>query len=145
MADGKLTIDDGKRALSEHAVDKAFEIRERYGDNIDYDGVLKLLQDTDFVRFPTTVTFGSLEDPGLFAITNPISEDPSDGYSIQVSQRYEDRHDLLPALILYHLVTVNYGDFANADDAEKFGAAVLGMPQESYYNLLCSIVDGLFY
>jgi hypothetical protein len=138
----KLTIDDGKRALSEHAVDKAFEIRERYGE-IDYPTLLHLLEDRDFVRFPTGVTFGALEDPELFAICNPISEDPEDGYTIQVDPRFEDRPDLLPAMVLYHLVTVNYGDFATCEDAEKFGAAVLDIPQERYYNLLCSIVDGL--
>jgi hypothetical protein len=32
----------------------------------------------------------------------------------------------VPALVLYQLVLVNYGEFVSADDAETFGASALG-------------------
>jgi len=37
------------------------------------------------------------------------------------------------------LVVVNYGEFASAEDAETFGAAVLGLSQHEYYDTLCEL------
>jgi hypothetical protein len=47
----------------------------------------------------------------------------------------------VPALVLYHLVAVNYGVFASSDDAETFGAAALGLTRDEYYALLCECSD----
>jgi len=43
--------------------------------------------------------------------------------------------------VLYQLVVVNYGEFASADDAEIFGAAVLGLSKEDYYQGVCELAD----
>jgi hypothetical protein len=47
----------------------------------------------------------------------------------------------VPALALYQVVAINYGAFASPDDAEVFGAAVLGIPREQYYSDLCAMAD----
>jgi hypothetical protein len=49
----------------------------------------------------------------------------------------------IPYLVLYQLVVVNYGEFASPDDAETFGAAVLGLSKEDYYQVLCDMADQL--
>ena len=49
----------------------------------------------------------------------------------------------MPALVLYQLVLVNYGEFASAEDAETFGAAVLGISRDEYYQTLCEMADQL--
>jgi hypothetical protein len=49
----------------------------------------------------------------------------------------------VPALVLYQLVSVNYGVFASADDAEAFGANVLGVTKDEYYRTLCELADRL--
>jgi hypothetical protein len=49
----------------------------------------------------------------------------------------------VPYLVLYQLVVVNYGEFASADDAETFGAAVLGISRDEYYQALCEMADQL--
>jgi hypothetical protein len=46
-------------------------------------------------------------------------------------------------LVLYHLVVVNYGAFASAEDAEQFGAAAVGLTVADYYRLLCESADQL--
>ena len=55
--------------------------------------------------------------------------------------RIQKKLDDVPALVLYHLVTVNYGDFATFHEAEVFAAEALGMEQEDYYKLLCRLAD----
>jgi hypothetical protein len=45
--------------------------------------------------------------------------------------------------VLYQLVLVNYGPFASSDDAESFGAGVLGLSKDEYYDALCEMADEL--
>ena len=50
---------------------------------------------------------------------------------------------MVPYLALYQLVTVNYGEFASADDAETFASYALGVPREEYYQTICGLADEL--
>ena len=56
---------------------------------------------------------------------------------------FETQLDHVPALVLYQLVALNYGEFASSDEAETFGAAALGMTRDEYYDLLCECADQL--
>jgi hypothetical protein len=44
-------------------------------------------------------------------------------------------------LVLYHLVLINYGDFASPEDAEIFGSNALGLSKDQYYQALCAMAD----
>ncbi|KAB2643111.1 MAG: hypothetical protein DVB26_00575 [Verrucomicrobia bacterium] len=50
---------------------------------------------------------------------------------------------LVPQLVLYELVVVNYGEFASSDDAEAFAAGALGVETDDCYNSLCRVADPL--
>ncbi|MEA3290898.1 MAG: hypothetical protein U9Q71_01080 [Pseudomonadota bacterium] len=131
--------------VSRHAAEKAEDIRARYGPNIDYPILLRILDDRKSIRFPVEIRFVSDGiEPGLFGKTEPVSDNPSDGYVISLHEHFRDRPDVLPALILYQLVLVNYGDLATALDAELFGAGVLGMDQDEYYALISDLTDSLW-
>jgi len=138
----------GKRihgAVTIHAEEKAKEIRERYGPDIDYPVMLQILDDRKSIRNPVEIRFSSIAiEPGLFAITEPVSEDPADGYSITLHESFRNQPEVLPALILYQAVIVNYGDLATAIDAEVFGAGVLGMARDDYYALIVELTDSVW-
>ena len=138
----------GKRihgAVTVHAEDKAKEIRERYGPEIDYSVLLKILEDRKSIRNPVEIRFSSTAiEPGLFGFTEVVSDDPSAGYSITLHESFRDRPEVLPALILYQAVIVNYGDLATAIDAEVFGAGVLGMERDDYYALIVELTDSVW-
>jgi hypothetical protein len=55
----------------------------------------------------------------------------------------ENAVTILPLLVLYQLVLVNYGEFASPDDAETFGAAATGLSRDEYYAELCEMEDQL--
>ncbi len=132
-------------AVSKHAIEKAKEIRARYGPVIDYSAVLQILDDRRCIRYPLKIQFvADGIEPGLFGKTEPVSGIPDDGYIIFLHQRYEDQPDVLPALILYQSVLVNYGDLATADDAELFGSAVLDMDRDAYYDQIVALTDALW-
>ena len=138
----------GKRihgAVTVHAEEKAKEIWEKYGPEIDYPVLLRILEDRKSIRNPVTIRFSSAAiEPGLFAFTEPVSENPADGYSITLHESFRERQEVLPALILYQAVIVNYGDLATAIDAEVFGAGVLGMERDDYYALIVELTDSVW-
>jgi len=132
-------------AVSLHAHERARELRERYGPVIDYQTVLAMLEDRKSSRFPVTLHFTTDGiEPGMFARTEAVSENPEEGYVIHIHSHFEQRPDLLPSLILYQLVLVNYGDLATANDAELFGSTILGMEREAYYAHITTITDELW-
>ena len=132
-------------AVSLHASEKAKEIRARYGPHIDYPVLLAILEDRKSVRYPVQIRFVSEGiKPGMFARTDPISDDPEEGYVISLHSAFEERHDILPALILYQLVLINYDDLATANDAEIFGSTVLGMDRDAYYEQIVALTDSLW-
>ncbi len=132
-------------AVAAHAAERAREIHARYGPRIDYPVLLNILNDRKCLRYPVQIKFAPNGiERGLFAITEPVSKDPSDGYVITVLEQFEKRPDVLPALILYQAVIVNYGELATAADAEIFGAGVLGMDREEYYSMICDLTGSVW-
>ncbi|MFK5895107.1 MAG: hypothetical protein QM504_17985 [Pseudomonadota bacterium] len=132
-------------AITKHAIEKANEIRARYGPVIDYSVILNILEDRKCIRYPVEVKFISDGiEPDLFANTESISDNPADGYVISIHRHFENQTDILPALILYQSVLVNYGDLATAIDAEFFGSTVLGIDRDSYYEQIISLTDSLW-
>jgi hypothetical protein len=62
---------------------------------------------------------------------------------MHVHPLFQNNLDEVPWLVLYQLVSVNYGDFASAQDAEAFGAAALGLDPDEYYAAVCRMADRL--
>jgi hypothetical protein len=137
-----LTLADAQNSLSAHVAAKGAEIHAKYGPNLGWQELERLLLDRDCVRYPCEIAFDAapLRD-GEFAYAQPQGERPEDGYRINVHPFFSTQPALVPALVLYQLVQVNYGDFASPDDAEAFGAAALGVDPEAYYTLLCESAD----
>jgi hypothetical protein len=140
----RLTVEDGRQALDDHAHDRGVALREAYGPVFDAPAMARLLADTEHVRFPTRIEFNSRYiEPGTFAVVREEGDSPSDGYVIHLHEHFAGREDAVPPLVFYQLVTVNYGDFATRREAETFGAAALGMDRDSYYELVCRLTDGI--
>jgi hypothetical protein len=140
----QLTAQDTRTALHEHAARRAAEARAAYGPVIDYATVLRMLDDRAVVRYPTTIAFdASPLEPGEFAHAERNQDGAEAGYCLCVHPTFKHREDVLPLLIAYHLVRINYGDVATHEDAEVFGAALLGMEVDDYYERLCTLADAI--
>ncbi len=138
----KLTVEDARQSLTAHAGDKGAQVFEKYGPHIGWNELQLLLEDRMCVRYPCTIVFDTAGlHLGEMAHPEPLGENPEDGFKIFVHPLLMTRLKEVPAVVLYQLVLVNYGEFASAEDAEVFGAYALGMSKEDYYNLLCEIAD----
>ncbi len=137
-----ITLEDGRRALGVHALQKGSDLRKKYGSFLDYETILKIFKDEEFVRFPTRIIFDSSKiERGMFAVLEKERDEPVKNYVLYVHEHFKKRLGDLPAIVLYHLVMVNYGDFATYNEAEEFGSAALGMEKDYYYQYLCRLAD----
>lgn len=138
----QLTVEDARQSLTAHVGAKGAEIREKYGPHIGWDELAEILADRSCVRYPCEIVFGTGSLlPGEFAFAAPKGNSPEEGYQICVHPHFAARAGQVPYLVLYHLVIVNYGEFASADDAETFGAEALGLTKDDYYEALCAMAD----
>ncbi len=130
--------------MEAHVADKGLALLNTYGPHIGWEELTRILEDRAFTRYPCTVQFdaGPLLE-GEFACAVPVGKVPEDGFTIAVHPYFALERNRVPALVLYHLVAVNYGAFASPDDAEMFGACALNMSKDDYYQLLCDAADEL--
>ena len=140
----KLTESDAKLALRDHLAEKARTARAKHGFYIDFGTITKILSDSTLVRYPTGIRFdASSLVPGEFAAAVPLGDHPSKGFCIFIHPSLQNRQDLLPYVIAYHIPPINYADMASPEDCECFGATLLGITEDDYYNTLCDIADSL--
>jgi len=138
----RLTAEDFRQSLTAHVAEKGAALCAQYGPDLDWGGLQRLLQDRAFVRYPCEIAFdASALEPGEFAHPVARGERPEDGFTIHVHPIFLAQLSAVPALVLYQLVLVNYGEFASADDAEAFGAGALGLTRDEYYARLCELAD----
>lgn len=135
---------DGRRALRDHIIERALRAREKHGVPTDLACMLRILDDREIVRYPVGIRFDTAGlQPGEFAQAEQMTEHPKGGFCIFVHPSFESRSELLPLLIAYHIPPINYGDIAEPEDCEAFGATLLGLDPEAYYQQLCIIADAL--
>jgi hypothetical protein len=138
----QLTAEDARQSLRDHVAAKGAKVRAKFGPHIGWAEINQLLSDRKFVRYPCAIAFDATPlQPDEFAYPEPLGSSPDAGFRICIHPRFEADLDAVPALVLYQLVAVNYGDFATAEDAETFGAAALGRSREEYYQRLCACAD----
>jgi hypothetical protein len=140
----QLSVDDASKSLNAHVASKGAEIHAKYGPHIGWNELSAILIDRAYVRYPCEIVFdsGPLQE-GEVACPIANGEGPEEGYKIHVHPFFATQLARVPYLVLYQLVLVNYGDFASADDAETFGAAVLGLSKDAYYRAVCGLADEL--
>jgi hypothetical protein len=139
-----LTEADGYAALQGHLVDRACQARETYADLANVPRLRELLMDPSVVRFPTRLEFDAEPLlPGEFAWARPEGEHPRDGFTVVVHPLFEERTEDLPLLVAYHIASINYVDVVTHRECELYGAALMGMSVEAYYQRLCAMADEL--
>src|SRR5579884_1339725 len=140
----QLTSEDARQSMNAHVAAKGAEIFEKYGPHIGFKELKLILKDTDCVRYPCELVFDAAPlMPGETAHPEPLGDTPEAGFRLCVHPYFLTRLDVVPMLVLYQLVLVNYGEFASADDAEIFGSRALGLCKDEYYQAMCALSDQL--
>ncbi|MCA9293449.1 MAG: hypothetical protein KDA20_06525 [Phycisphaerales bacterium] len=139
-----VTEEDGREALRDHVQQKAMEARLKCGLYIDADRAMRLLEDRSIVRYPVGVRFDATQiETGEFAWAMPLGERPEAGFCLFIHPHFEDQPEIWPLLIAYHIPAINYGEIVSHDEAELYGATLLGLETDTYYQALCELVDSI--
>lgn len=142
--DADLLEQQARWGFLEHLRTRAAEARRRHGPAIDTESILRMLDDRQSVRYPTSVCFDAAPlRRGEFAYAKPLGFHPSDGYSLCIHPHFEHQLEVLPLLIAYHIAVVNYGSIVEPEHAEVFAATLLGLEPEPYYHALCELADSI--
>ena len=140
----QLTEQDAQIALKDHLGDKAMNARLKNGMYIDADTIIKMLDDGEFVRYPVSIKFDTeFLEPGEFAMTVPLGDHPSAGFCLCIHPYFEQQPEAWPLLIAYHIPSINYGEIVTSEDAEHFGATLVGLDTDTYYQALCELADSI--
>ncbi len=140
----KLTEQDGKLALRDHVIAKAAAARLDRGMYIDAEAIIKLLDDREAVRYPTGVRFDAEPlESGEFAWLMPLGDTPAEGFCLFIHPWFETQPDAWPLIIPYYIPCVNYGEIVSEEECEFYGASLLGLERENYYQALCELADSI--
>jgi hypothetical protein len=140
-----LDMADARQALRGHAADKGAEIHAQYGPHIGWQQFLLILADRTCTRYPCDVVFDAVAlQAGEMACLLPKGESPDAGFTLYLHPHFATRLDLALWAALYQLVRVNYGELADAEAAEEFGAAALNISKDVYYEKLCELAEGIY-
>ncbi|HWX22563.1 MAG TPA: hypothetical protein VN578_21890 [Candidatus Binatia bacterium] len=140
----RLHSEDGGQSLSAQLATKGDEVRAKYGPNIGWKEVLRILEDRSCVLYPCEVRFDAdLLLAGEFAHSVPKGPKPEEGFTIFVHPCFATQLSALPYLVLYQLALVTCGSAVSPDDAETFGCHVLDLPQDQYFQVLCELAEQL--
>lgn len=136
------TAADGQQSLRDHVRAKALEARAKLAGRVDRAAILRLLEDRTAVRYPIGVRFDAAPlRPGEFAFLEALGDHPADGFCLFIDPEFAAADELLPLLIAYYIPSVNYGDVATHVEAELYGATLLALDAEEYYQRLCAAAD----
>ena len=137
-----LTLEDAKDSLTAHVATRGAEIHAKFGPVIGWSQLQAILADRAAVRYPCELVFdGEPLLEGECAFPVPLGATPEEGFRLCIHPFFATSPSRVPLLALYQVVAINYGSFASSEDAEAFGAAVLGLGREEYYEELCAMAD----
>ncbi|MBC8309870.1 MAG: hypothetical protein ISR75_06645 [Phycisphaerales bacterium] len=128
-----------RQVLRDHITMIAKRSVEKHGHATTMRVMEAVLDDRDVIRRDVAWKLDTaLLQAGEFAAAVPSEE----GYVIALHDWFEGKQEVMPVVIAYHLATVNYGEHVvETAEAELFGASLLGLDIDAFYEQICSIAN----
>src|SRR5512137_1941191 len=127
----------GQQSLREHLVAQAVVAHQKYGP-LTADKLDALLRDPDCLRHPVRLVF-EFGEMALHQFAQPDIDwrnTEQDGRVLYVRPLLQARPDLLPLAVAYMIPLINYGGIIADEHCLSYGAALLGMMEDEYYQAL---------
>lgn len=134
----------GQQSLREHLVAQAIVAHQKHGP-LTADKLDALLHDADCLRHPVRLVF-EFGEMAMHQFAQPDIDwrnTEQDGRVLYVRPLLRERLDLLPLAVAYMIPLINYGDIISDEHCLLYGATLLGMMEEEYYQRLCELCDYL--
>lgn len=134
----------GQQSLRERLVAQAIVAHQKHGP-LTADKLGALLHDRDCLRHPVRLVF-EFGEITMHQFAQPDIDwrnTEQDGRVLYVRPLLRDRPDLLPLAVAYMIPLINYGDIISDEHCLLYGAALLGLMEDEYYEKLCDLADAV--
>lgn len=129
-------------ALTRHARGAAVRSVVKLGGPLSCENVGRFLSDRDCLKYDTEVVYDASElEPHQFA--QPVIEGGPARRTcfLYVHPRFAGQPEHLPLIVAYMAGAINYGGAASPELCEEYGAALLGMTRDEFYERVCYMAD----
>ena len=138
----EFSVEALEARLMEHAMEACSRARMRLGGDLTRVNLEQYLADEACVRFPTRIVYSNEGlSPHQFAEPIIESEGPLKQCRLHVHPCFHGRPDVLPYFVAYLAPVINYGPIVTPEICEAYGAHLLGMDPDHFYQRLCTLCD----
>jgi len=130
----------GQQSLREHLVAQAVVAHQKHGP-LTADKLDALLHDPDCLRHPVRLVF-EFGEMAMHQFAQPDLDwrNPElEGRVLYVRPVLRDQPALLPLAVAYMIPVINYGEIVTDEHCLCYGAVLLGMMEDEYYQRLCAL------
>ena len=132
----------GQSSLREHILAQAIVAHQKHG-LLTAAKLDALLHDPDCLRYPVRIVF-EFGEMAMHQFAQPDIDwrnTEQDGRVLYVRPLLQERPDVLPLAVAYMIPLINYGDIISDDHCLLYGATLLGLMEEEYYQQMCALAD----
>ncbi|MCC6155399.1 MAG: hypothetical protein IT367_16645 [Candidatus Hydrogenedentes bacterium] len=133
----RLTI---RQCLMSHAQETASRALDRLGGPLSLDNLDAFLMDSDCVKYRAQIVFDSTPlEPRQFAL--PVFHGGSSQRvcKLYVHPYFASAREYLPLIVAYMAGAINFGGSVPLSFCEMYGAALMQMPQEDFYDAIRAV------
>jgi hypothetical protein len=142
MPGGEGSFEELTAFLLNHADVAAERAHAKLGGPLTVETLEQYLADADCLRYPTTVAWDAAGiEANQFA--EPTFQEGPEGRicTLKVHPRFRHIPEALPYFVAYMAAVINYGQVVAPEVCEAYGAALVGITKDEYYNALCGWMD----
>jgi hypothetical protein len=132
----------GADSLNQRLLEQAVFAHQKYGP-LSPQNLEAFLADPACVRYPTRLVF-EFGEMALHQFAQPEMDhraDAQQGRVLYLRPRLRERPDLVPLAVAYMLPVLNYGDIITDAHCLLYGATLLGLMPEEFYQRICALAD----
>jgi hypothetical protein len=132
----------GQESLREHLLAQAIVAHQKHGP-ITADKLDALLHDSDCLRHPVRLVF-EFGEMAMHQFAQPDVDwrnTEQDGRVLYVRPLLKDLPELLPLAVSYMIPLINYGEIITDAHCVTYGATLLGMMEDEYYQAICKLAE----
>ncbi len=132
----------GQRSLRDHLLAQALVAHQKYAP-VTVDKLEALLHDPECVRHPTRLVFefGEMARHQFAQPDIDCREPEQDGRVLYLRPLLRDQPELIVQAVAYMIPLLNYGDIITDDHCRLYGATLLGLMEDQYYDQICALAD----
>jgi len=132
----------GEDSLRDHIAAQAVVAHHKHAP-LTFAGLDALLTDPDCLRHPTRMVFefGEIARHQFAQPDLDHRNREQDGRVLYLRPLLRDRPNLAVLAVAYMIPVINYGDIVTDEHCVRYGATLLGMMEEEFYQAICQMAD----